>query len=102
MKHHSRFARVEECQDYGMVRSVDRRVNIQLIWQGTRGLDTFFLRRHAEDHLILFGFERLWEVEDAHELCVRREKTIGVRQADGNVIRVLKVKHGRHVTSYRT
>ena len=38
-----------------MVRSIDRRVNIQLIGQGTRRPDTFFLLRHADDHAIRVG-----------------------------------------------
>src|SRR5262249_2235734 len=92
MKHHSRFARVDVCQDSSMGRSVDRPRSFQLIGHGTREANAFFLRRHTEDHVSPLGFERFWEVvEVAYELCLRREKTISVRQADdGSVIRVLK------------
>src|SRR5262249_24993442 len=58
MKHHGRFACVDECQDYSMVRTVDRRLNIQFIWQSTRELDPLFLLRYPEHDLTRIGVER--------------------------------------------
>src|ERR1019366_4914551 len=57
MEDRSRPARVEELQNYGSGQRFDRRLNVQPIGKGARRADTFFLRRHADDHVTQRGDE---------------------------------------------
>src|SRR5262249_26070407 len=99
VKRHGLVARVDERQYDGTVRSIDVRMNIQLIRQGARGPDTFFLRRDTEDHTAQTGNE----VREApsRELRRRRQKSVGARQIDMILIRVGKVENRGQVTSHR-
>src|SRR5262249_17497234 len=100
VKHCRRGACIDERQDDSLARGIDRRASIQLIRQRTRWPDSFFLCRNADDYASLSRVKR--SAVGSPELCRRRQKTIGARQLDAIIIRVLKVKYGRQVTRYRT
>ena len=76
-----------------VVRAIDRPVNIQLIRQGTRASDTFFLVRSTDDHVAQSGMES--NRVPPGEFGGRRQIAVGAGQVAAALIRVLKVKGRR-------
>ena len=73
-------------------------MNIHLVGQGARRTDTFFLRGHADDHVIESRHEgsAIYAVEFAD----RRQISGGARQFDRSVIGVSEVKDRRQVAGH--
>src|SRR5262249_32469810 len=92
--------RVDERQDDRAVRRIDMALNIDLVGQRARRANPLLLRRDTDDYVIRSG-NKGTEIR-AVEFAVRRQKAVGVRQADGSVIRVCEVEDRRQVTRYRT